>query len=103
MINLEDPSYEVGFNQLVDKPLLRVQLTEPFQQQSKLFGVGVLRFEGHLSRFGEITCTHNLECSAIDDFSVIMEVSFKPLASFLILALNNDGASLERVLRILAI
>ena len=46
------------------------------------------------------TDTHNRECSTIDDFPVVLEASFKPLASSFILAVNDDGTSLEQAPKI---
>ena len=74
----------------------RLNLLSRFSSKAGwLFDVGGLRFEGHLYKFGEITCTHNLKCSAINDFPVILETSFKPLAIFINFALNINGTSLE--------
>ena len=80
-----------------------LQPIEPLQQHSRFLDVGVLCFKGHLQRLGEITCTHNLECSAADYFLVVLEASFQIVACLVIFTVVDDCTSWSEDLRILNI
>ena len=57
--------------------------------------VSILCFEGHLHRLGEIICTHNLECSTVVCFLVVLEASFQPVACLVIFTMDDDSTILE--------